>query len=139
MPSIHGSLDGNQPLVSVLIAPLSSGGAFGAGEFVALIDTGSTKTCVTRTVVESLGLQPFSRVLVATPSGLERRKAYSFTVGFLDEGDGTVGAVRSPFYFPDAITGADFVKNSNFNVLLGMDILSQGRLVFDRGRFSFSF
>ncbi|WP_375394492.1 hypothetical protein [uncultured Sphingomonas sp.] len=78
-------------------------------------------------------------MLVATPSGLERRRAYGFSVGFLDEGDGTPGAARSPHYFPDAITGADFVKNSNFDVLLGMDILRQGKLIFENGQFEFTF
>lgn len=104
-----------------------------------MIDTGATKTCVTRTAVEQMGLQPFTRVLVATPNGLERRKAYAFQVGFLDEGDRTIGAARAPYVFPDPVTGADFVKNSNFDVLIGMDILSRGRLVFEHGQFEFTF
>lgn len=139
MPSIRGSLDGGQPLTSVLISPLLDNGPPAGHAFVALIDTGSTKTCVTRTVVEALGLLPQARILVATPSGLERRKAYTFTLGFLDEGDGSIGAARSPYYFPDGVTGADFVKNSNFDVLLGMDVLAQGRLLIEHGRFEFSF
>lgn len=139
MPSIRGSLDGGQPLIDVLISPLFAGGSFSNRQFVGLIDTGSTKTCITRSVVEALDLQPFTRILVATPSGLERRKAYSFSLGFLDDGDGTVGSPRSHFYFPDTVTGADFVKNSNFDVLIGMDILNQGRLTFENGQFEFTF
>ena len=58
---------------------------------------------------------------------------------FLLKGDGTLGATRSPFYFPEPVLGVDFVDNSGFDVLVGMDLLSQGRLVFDKGSFEFSF
>lgn len=140
MPSIRGSLSFGQPLVTVLILPvLAPAGAVATEQFTALIDTGSTKTCITRTAVEALGLQPFTRVPVATPTGIERRKAYAFNVGFLDEGDGGIGSPRSPYVFPDPVTGADFVKNSNFDVLIGMDILSKGRLLFEHNRFEFRF
>lgn len=140
MPSIRGSLEDGQPLVTVLISSFPQiEASFQSHEFLALIDTGSTKTCVTRTVVEALQLQPHSRVLVATPSGLERRKAYNFTIGFVDEGDRSIGAVRRTYVFPTVLTGADFVKNSNFDVLIGMDILAQGRLLFEHGDFEFGF
>ena len=139
MPSTRGSLGEGQPLTRVPIAPGFGDGNFTAGDYGALIDTGSTKTCITRTVVEQLRPSAYSKILLATPSGLERRKAHAFSVGFFNEGDGDLAAPRSPFYFPDAITGADFVKNSNFDVLLGMDILSRGRLLIENRECSFSF
>lgn len=140
MPSISGSLDQQQPLVHVLISGLlGDGGNFAGEQFVGLIDTGATRTCITRTVVERLGLRAFSKMLVATPTGFARRKAYTFSLGFFEEGDGSVGAVRSPYFFPDPVTGADFVSNSSFDVLIGMDILSSGRFVLDRQRFHFEF
>src|SRR3546814_16053814 len=78
MPSIRGWPNQNQPLTEVLISGLFDGNSDLANhQFTALIDTGSTKTCITRTVVETLGFEPFTRILVATPSGLERRTARS--------------------------------------------------------------
>jgi hypothetical protein len=140
MPLISGSLSDDQPLIPVLIFPiLDTSTGISGHQFTALIDTGATKTCFTRTAVEILKLQPFTRLLVATPNGLERRKGYSFTVGFVDEGDGGVSSIRSTYVFPRPVIGADFVKNSNFDVLIGMDILGTGRLLFEGGRFEFSF
>lgn len=137
MPSIRGSLSYGQPLIPVLIGLVSEPGR--AQECIALIDTGCTISGITSRIVESLGLVHTTRKLVLTPLGEARRKAYPFMVGFLTESDGTAGAVRSPYYFPEPVLGADFVVNSGFDVLLGMDLLSQGRLVFDRGSFEFSF
>lgn len=137
MPSIRGSLSNGQPLVEVLIGSSLEPNRLHA--CTALIDTGCTITGIARGVVETLGLRHVTRKLVVTPLGEARRKAYPFSVGFLTEGDGTLGARRSPFYFPEPVLGADFVENSNFDVLLGMDILGAGRLVFEHGRFEFSF
>src|SRR3546814_16460527 len=81
--------------------------------------------------LETLGFEPFTRILVATPSGLERRKAYTFTMGFVSHADDAISEARGAYFFPDPVSGADFVKNSNFDVLIGMDILSKGRLLFE--------
>lgn len=41
---------------------------------------------------------------------------------------------------PKPVIGPDFVDNPNFDVLIGMDIISQGRLTFERGGdFTFTF
>src|SRR3546814_13498964 len=91
MPSRRGWPNQNQPLTEVLISGLFDGNSDLANhQFTALINTGSTKTCITRTVVETLGFEPFTRILVATPSGLERRKAYTFTMGFVSHADDAI-------------------------------------------------
>src|SRR3546814_21092662 len=74
MPSILGWPNQNQPLTEVLISGLFDGNSDLANhQFTALIDTGSTKTCITRTVVETLGFEPFTRIIIATPISEERR------------------------------------------------------------------
>lgn len=137
MPTIRGSLDAGQPLVQVLIRSALEPGRF--QECTALIDTGCSITGITRTIVETLDLRHTTRRLVATPLGEARRRAYPFTVGFLAESMTGVGSVRSPYNFPEPVLGVDFVENSGFDVLLGMDILSKGRLLFEHGQFEFSF
>lgn len=94
---------------------------------------------ITRTIVERLELRHTTKKLVLTPLGEARRKAYPFTVGFLMEGLGGVGAPRSPFYFPEPVLGADFVEISSFDVLLGMDLIGLGKLVLENGTFAFTF
>src|SRR3546814_12166082 len=107
MPSIRGWPNQNQPLTEVLISGLFDGNSDLANhQFTALIDTGSTKTCITRTVVETLGFEPFTRILVATPSGLERRKAYTFTMGFVSHADDAISEARGAYFFPDPVLGA---------------------------------
>jgi len=137
MPTIRGSLNGGQPLVGVLIGSALEPNRF--RECTALIDTGCTITGITRTIVETLGLVHTTRRLVATPIGEARRKAYPFTVGFLADSMTGVGSVRAPYSFPEPVLGVDFVENSGFDVLLGMDILGRGRLLFEHGTFEFTF
>src|SRR3546814_20496713 len=62
--------------------------------------------------LETLGFEPFTRILVATPSGLERRKAYTFTMGFVSHADDAISEARGAYFFPDPVSGADFVKRS---------------------------
>ena len=137
MPSIRGSLNNGQPLVDVLVGSVLEPHRLHA--CVALVDTGCTITGITRTVVERLDLRHTTKTLVVTPLGEARRKAYPFSIGFLTESDAGVATARSPFYFPEPVLGAEFVENSSFDILLGMDVLSKGRLLFESGRFEFAF
>lgn len=143
MPSIRGSLRNFQPLVEVNVAPIVDAGHVGHPtneSYTALIDTGATKTCVTRAVIERLGLRPVGRVLVASATAIERRRAYGFSLGFYCDVEDDLGGARTLFSFPLDIGGPDFVSNSNFDVLIGMDIISRGRLVFEPGgSFEFRF
>jgi hypothetical protein len=138
MRSIRGSLNQYQPLIDVSV---------GNPDFTinsrttcqALIDTGATRTCITQRLVEQLGLPARQKVLVASATSFpERRLAYEYSIGLFCQSEITTETalyvVRSTLIAPV------FQNNGNFDVLVGMDILSQGRLVFEvGGDFSFSF
>jgi len=138
MRSIHGSLNQLRPLIEVSIGPPP--GADGLRETcLALIDTGATRTCLTQSLIGKLGLEAKAKLLVASAtSGPERRRAYGYTLGLFcsDENQGakTLYVIGAEFVAPW------FQDNGNFQVLLGMDILSRGRLSFQMGGdFSFEF
>jgi len=79
------------------------------------------------------------KLLVASAtSAPERRRAYGYSLGLfcsLEDSD-----IRTLYVIPHEFAAPWFQDNSNFDVLLGMDILSQGTLLFEKsGAFSFSF
>lgn len=136
MRSIHGWLDQLQPLIPVSIgAPASPAERY---TYTALIDTGATRTCITRTVIAALSLQGKRKLLVSgETSSPERRMNYGYSLGLFC-GD-AVGA-NSLYVIPHEFVAPWFLENGNFDVLLGMDVLSQGRLIFEPGgQISFSF
>lgn len=63
--------------------------------------------------------------------------AYGYSLGlFCEDGSGA----KSLYVLPYEFVAPWFLDNGNFDVLLGMDILSQGELLFHRGgRFRFTF
>lgn len=69
----------------------------------------------------------------------ERRLAYAFTLGFFCETADSHGKSETLFVLPDELIAPDFKDNGNFDVLIGMDILSRGKLIFEGQDFSFAF
>lgn len=138
MRSIHGSLDQLQPLIEVSIGPPP--GLSGSRETcLALIDTGATRTCLTQALVGRLNLESKAKLLISSATtGPERRRAYGYTLGlFCTDRD---GGVRTHYVIAHEFVAPWFADNDNFQVLLGMDLLSQGRLTFEPGGdFSFEF
>jgi hypothetical protein len=137
MRSIRGSLNYLQPLVDVSIAahykPLAR------RPYIALIDTGATRTCITRRVLDELQLQAKGKLLVASATSTpERRMAYGYSLGLFCQTDDS--SATSLYVVPHEFVAPWFQDNGNFDVLLGMDVLSQGTLTFKPdGRFSFEF
>jgi len=138
MRLIQGSLSHLQPLIDVSIGPFD--GPFGTREtYVALIGTGATRTCLTERVINRLRLPPKSKMLVASAtSPPERRRAHGYSLGlFCLDADNSANTL---YILPYEFAAPGFQDNGNFDVQLGMDLLSQGRLVFEpSGSFSFSF
>jgi hypothetical protein len=119
------------------VAPVGSGTEPGH-HFVGLIDTGCTRTCITRSVVECFSLPPVTKLLLVSPTETQRRKAYEFQLGFYCDLEDRLGESRTLFMLPEPIIGPDFVDNPNFDVLIGMDVISRGTLTFERnGEFEF--
>ena len=78
-------------------------------------------------------MRPVTKLLLVSPTETQRRKAYEFQLGFYCELEDRFGQSRALFMLPDPIIGPDFVDNPNFDVLIGMDVISRGMLTFERG------
>lgn len=107
-------------------------------EFTALIDTGALRTCVTQNVVDRLELKRRGRIEVGNVKRTELHWTYLFHVAIWpDTDDGSLPAI---YGIGDEIEGIDVGDSRFYDVLLGMDILSQGALRLEKdGSFALSF
>ena len=146
MPCIWGEHDGNQVFVDVHILSLEDSERFPAGMsgktpqvFKALVDTGASLTCLTKNVVGSVGLEPVGKVPISGVSGQTFHHAYLFHVAFTVKAEGR--NIAETHLVGSAVQGAEFIApRGDFDVLLGMDILSVGSLAVEgNGTYSFSF
>ena len=106
-------LEGVQPIQNsheMPIAPLRG-----------LLDTGAQGTLITKKAAANVGLRPRGKKRIGNVSSSQMHTAYSFVVGVWYEANGYRG-----YYGFDPILGADFKDNEDFDLLVGMDIISQG-------------
>jgi hypothetical protein len=105
----------------------------------ALVDTGATATSVSPQVAQRLNLRPAGKRDVMTANGLKRARYYEFQVALL--GSTQSGAAPPFFVLPNAIKGNELnADGMAFDILLGMDVISQGDLIIRRdGSFTFEF
>jgi hypothetical protein len=107
-----------------------------------LIYTGASGTCITASAARKLGLEPSGIVPVQGVGGASFHNAYIFKVGFVDLRKNELGSISDPnFISLKEINGVEFdCGSADFEVLLGMDVLSIGTLtVAGRGTFKFTF
>lgn len=93
-------------------------------------DTGATGTCISRELVQKLGLQPTGKVRVSTPSGLGVMNKYLINLILNNE-------VR----IQNLIVMDSEIGKQGIDVLIGMDIISLGDFAVSNydGRTQFSF
>jgi hypothetical protein len=87
----------------------------------ALLDTGATNTSISDTLADSLGLRTVESYKVESAGGIHTADGYIIDV-----------ALRNMVSFTD-IRSATFVKNDQFDIIIGMDILTQGDLAITNG------
>ena len=92
-----------------------------------LIDTGAQRTCITKSAARQMGLRPRGKMRLGSVYSIEQHNQYRFVLGALYDDGGT----RGYFWF-DEVVGVDFRDNEDFEVLIGMDIISQGDLTVRR-------
>lgn len=152
MPTISGRHNRRQVLFDVAVvgvterteSVLSSGApAFSvlSEPVKALLDTGATNTSISPQAVQRLGLSFVGRKHVVTANGYRRAKCFSFRVAMINL-TADPGAAGSPFFvLPDPIAGTELNADQfTFDILLGMDVISQGDLTIRRdGSFTFEF
>ena len=136
----------NQVFVDVHILSLEDTERFPAGMsektphvFKALVDTGASLTCLTKNVVGAAGLEPVGKVPISGVSGQTFHHTYLFYVAFTVKTEGR--NIAETHLVGSAVQGAEFIApRGDFDVLLGMDILSVGSLAVEgNGTYSFSF
>ncbi|SEM88968.1 Aspartyl protease [Sphingomonas gellani] len=92
-----------------------------------LIDTGATKTCISRSAAKQIGLRPRGKLNLGGVSSIEQHNRYRFVLGALYDDKGARG-----YYMFDEVSGVDFRDNGDFDVLIGMDVIAQGDLTLTR-------
>ena len=153
MPDIVGPHNNSQVFCSVVLLPVErfedSLNPQRLSQFPnlqvlkALIDTGAQGTSITLQAAEKLDLEPTGIIRVHGFGGPKDHSCYLFKVGFVDLQQTEFGN-QSPFFHmvDKEIRGAEFDcgPDNDFDVLLGMDVLSIGTLTISHtGKFKFSF
>jgi gag-polyprotein putative aspartyl protease len=157
MPSISGNHNGRAAYVEVAIVEAARYHEHkqsrepvlrGVRPFKALIDTGATSTMVTKGLVQTLGLQPATKLQYRNMNGLIWATAYLFHVVFWgtivplagDSNEDGESQVSSMHVLKKVITGGEIENQDSFDVLLGMDVIATGNLTIrSDGTFGFVF
>ena len=82
----------------------------------ALIDTGATATCISKTLAKKLKLKVIGQSMMNTAGGLKKANRYIIDLKLPNE-----------ISFEN-VRAVEFIGNTNFDILIGMDILMLGDL-----------
>lgn len=119
MRSLEGRLGKNRQLL-LPIAVLASRDPTDISfvEALALIDTGATSSGIGPKIVEKLKLKSHQKKQLSVATEMRLVDYYLFRIGFINNDD------PMPYIFED-IDGFSWLEQKNFDVILGMDIISQ--------------
>lgn len=152
MPDIVGPHNGSQVFTPVILLPVERFDRISSDLLSlplkfqilsALIDTGAQGTCLTANAARKLDLDPSGIVPIQGVGGTSFHNVYIFKVGFVDLRKDELGNEVPTFHLVEReIEGAEFDCGpmADFDVLLGMDVLSIGTLTVSNNRnFRFTF
>ncbi|WFL78655.1 hypothetical protein P7228_06215 [Altererythrobacter arenosus] len=147
MPTLSGHLQNNRILIKVgirqfePIGPVAGQSTIPSLDYVeamALVDTGARRTCISEQLVQKLRMRRIGQTEVWNVKRPERHWTYLFHVGIWP--DTELGVPSTIFGIGEEIEGIDIGNHPYFDVLLGMDIISQGRLLVEpNGDFTITF
>lgn len=105
-------------------------------QYTGLLDTGATASWISSKVVNRFGLEAIGKKPVVVATEIRQRAAFVFRLGLM--GDGQEGT-SLPIVFAETI-GFEISQADGFDVLLGMDVLSQTDFSMNRnGRWRLDF
>jgi hypothetical protein len=147
MPQITGSLFEGKPIISVAVSeavphprpvgPQQSPNEFHIRDYRALLDTGADITCVLPHVVKECFLVSREMVPITSGSGTHDHMSYLINLGVWCEKvmdvEGELEVERTLYQIPGSHIAAEIRRNSWFDLIIGMDIISQHELRFTRG------
>ena len=125
MPSVKGRLENNRIRIKIGIRPFWPDGPLSAApppvdltfrEYIALVDTGAQRTCVSERVVQEIGLRRRGRVEIANVKSTELHFTYLFYIGFWP--DANHDGPRPVYGIGDAIEGIDAGNSRYFDACL---------------------
>lgn len=152
MPQITGSLFNGKPIISVAVAealplaapvgPQQEAQGFHIKEYRALLDTGADVTCVLPHVIRDSFLVSRGLISMTSGNGTYDHMSYLIRLGVwcedLVDVDGEIETTRTLYQIPGEHIAAEIRANSWFDLIIGMDIISQHELTFMKGgRFKF--
>jgi hypothetical protein len=97
--------------------------------FPGLLDTGASTTCISKNVVQTIGLQPSGKTSMSGSTGQSTVDQYTFVVGFMFAAQQSPTGAISGQLFAHLVQGCEFMSQGfGFDVLIGRDILCKGTL-----------
>jgi hypothetical protein len=97
--------------------------------FAALLDTGASVTCISKNVVQTVGLHPSGKTSMSGSTGQDTVDQYTFVVGFIFGARQTPAGLVSGQLNAHLVQGCEFQSHGfGFDILIGRDILCKGSL-----------
>lgn len=136
MPSLNGVISQRQILLPIAILGSRNPSDLNFIQCTALLDTGATSSGIGPNAISKLLLRSHQKKPLSVATEMRMVDYYLFRVGFL-ESDADIN--RLPYVFAE-IDGFSWQENKSFDLILGMDILSQCDLSIKRdGNWMLSF
>lgn len=89
----------------------------------ALLDTGATSSGIGPQIVNGLGLRSYEKRPLSVATEIRMVEYFFFRIGLFDQQSAVV-SLPLPYIFPE-LDGFGWMEPRKFDVILGMDVLSQ--------------
>jgi hypothetical protein len=119
LPLLEGQRHDQKILLTVSILASENPTDLTCLEAVALLDTGSTVSGLGPKVISELGLESYGKRLLGSATDLRMVDYFIFRIGLFGRADAKI-----PYVFPE-LDGFGWPEPKRFDVILGMDVLSQ--------------
>ena len=132
--------DSGQPLVPVFLTDAASASAknyHGGGALLALLDTGALSLAISGRAAVRLGLTPQFDDSVHTAAGFVRVATYSVNLHIPMPGSEEVREFPEMHAVEFSVRESEGDDEAEFDVILGMDVISAGALHVSDGHFTF--
>ena len=105
----------------------------------AIIDTGATHSCISSRLVEKLELKhPLSRTICHNTTGSHPANVYAIDISIpIDRRVSTAKQERKVDIHTSTVPAIEIKGGKNYDILMGMDIITQGSLNISQSAYSF--
>jgi len=143
MPFFEGEIVEGQPIINVAITPPNATESdLGESMFRALVDTGATITAISGEVVRKLNLVSIGREDLHGVTGVKTVPVHRIALHIpITELHSTKTQVFAHEYWKHMtpVSAMEILGSENFDVLLGMDILTHCHFTMFNGKFTLGF